>query len=210
MLRRMRPQSGPAASSLLFALALPFAVAGAGCIAAAHGPVKAQETALDLNVHARFGRMELATELVAPKSRVEFIEHRKGWGGKVRIADTEMAGLRMVDEDNADIAVKVAWYDMSQQELRVTTLRQKWHSFKGDWKLVSEARTDGDAGLIGDGVAPLPGREAPAKSKNARFPTVHLGAAPETAAQAAAVRTDPAPEPAATAAAEPSPDDRKP
>ena len=193
MLRAMRSHSGLAA----FVLALPL-LTGA-CLAASHGPAKAQEAAMDMNVHARFGRMELATELVAPKARKEFAEHRRGWGGKVRIADTELAGLRMIDEDNAEVTVKVAWYDMALQELHVTTLRQKWHAFSGDWKLTGEERTDGLPGLMGDAppAAAKSDGDVVAKPRNARFPAVHLvGASPEP-------KADPTPEPATTAAAEP-------
>ena len=161
------------------------------CLTAAHGPAKAQEAAMDMNVNARFGRMELATEKVSPKGRTEFLEHRKSWGGRVRVADTELAGLHMVDEDNAEVTVKVAWYATNEQELRVTTLRQKWHDFKGDWRMVGEARTDGDVGLIGEKVAP-PSAERP---KNAQFPAVRLGASPEP-------KADPDPEPPTTAAAD--------
>jgi hypothetical protein len=176
-----------------FALAFPLVA----CVASAHGPAKAQETATDMNVHARFGRMELANEMVAPKARKEFSEHRKGWGGRVRIADTEMAGLRMLDEDTAEITVKVAWYDMSRQELHVTTLKQKWHSFKGDWKLTGEAPVDGDQGLIGDPspVATRAEGDSP-KPRNARFPSVHLGASSEPKPE-----PEPTPEPAPTATA---------
>ena len=85
------------------------------CLTAAHGPAKAQEAAMDMNVNARFGRMELATEKVSPKGRTEFLEHRKSWGGRVRVADTELAGLHMVDEDNAEVTVKVAWYATNDQ-----------------------------------------------------------------------------------------------
>lgn len=179
-------------------VALALTIPLVACVASAHGPAKAQETATDMNVHARFGRMELAAEMVAPKARKEFSEHRKGWGGRVRIADTEMAGLRMLDEDTAEITVKVAWYDMTHQELHVTTLKQKWHSFKGDWKLTGEAPVDGDQGLIGD-PSPVATRaetgDSP-KPRNARFPSVHLGAGPEP-------KPEPVPEPAATAATEP-------
>ncbi len=197
MLRAMRIASGLSAFVLAASLALPLALATTGCLAASHGPAKAQEAAMDMNVHARFGRMELATELVAPKARKEFLEHRRGWGGRVRVADTELAGLHMVDDDNAEVTVKVAWYDMRKQELHVTTLQQRWHAFKGDWKLTKEARTDGELGLLGDAIEPpaTPEGDVAAKPRNARFPAVHLGGGEPKA--------DPAPEPATTAAAEP-------
>ena len=193
MLRAMRIASGIPA----FVLALPILAAlSSACVAAAHGPAKVQETAMDMNVHCRFGRMELATEMVAPKARKEFLEHRRGWGGRVRIADTELAGLHMVDDDNSEVTVKVAWYDMSLQELHVTTLQQKWHAFSGDWKLTKEARVDGEPGLLGDAIEPTKATGDAPKPKNASFPAVRLGGGAEP-------KVDPAPEPATTAAAEP-------
>ncbi len=163
----------------ILAVSFPSLIA---CVTAPHGAAKAQEAALDLNVNARFGRMEIAAERVAPKGREDFFDHRKSWGGKVRIGDCELAGLRLTTDDDADVTVRVAWYRNDEQELRVTTLRQKWHDFKGEWKLVSEQRTDGDIGLIGERV--VVDENAPRQRKNAQFPTVRIGSAGEAQAEA--------------------------
>jgi hypothetical protein len=136
-----------------------------------------QEAAIDLNINARFGRMELASERVAPKGREDFFGHRQGWGGRVRIADTEVAGMKMMNGDSdAEVTVRVAWFRPDEGELHVTTLRQKWHDFTGDWKVVGETRTDGDVGLIGERVMAAP--DAPRERTNAHFPTVRIGNAP--------------------------------
>jgi hypothetical protein len=137
------------------------------------GPAKMQEAAIELNVNARFGRMELASERVAPKGRDDFFGHRQGWGGRVRIADTEVAGLKMNGDSDAEVTVKVAWFRPDEGELHVTTLRQKWHDFTGDWKLVAEHRTDGDIGLLGERIVVAP--DAPRERTNAHFPTVRIG-----------------------------------
>lgn len=142
-------------------------------------PARAQEAALELNLNARFGRMEMAAEHVAPKARDQFFDRRKAWGGTVRVADYDLTGLRMQGEDDAETFVKVAWYRANEGDLRVTTLKQKWHDFKGDWKLTEEMRVDGDLGLLGEPVAPSAAPAAPAR--RAQFPTVYLGSgsAPE-------------------------------
>ena len=57
--------------------------------------MKAQEAVNELNLNARFGRMELAGEFVAPKAKELFFERRKAWGGKVRVADYEVSGIKM-------------------------------------------------------------------------------------------------------------------
>ena len=129
-----------------------------------------QESATELNLNTRFGRMEMAMEHVAVKEREEFIRRHKGWGGHVRIADTEIAGLRLTAKEDAEVSVRIAWYSQDEQELHLTTVRQKWHDHKGDWLLVGEERLDGDVGLIGETVLPV----TPTHRENAQFPTVRL------------------------------------
>lgn len=143
------------------------------CATQTSGLARAQEAAQEMNLNTRFGRMELAVENVAPETREEFVSHRRAWGNKLRIADTEMAGLRKVADENVEVLVRVAWFRMADQDLKVTTLKQKWHDFKGDWKLVSETRLEGDIGLIGEPVAEAP----PQPREHAQFPTVRLGSA---------------------------------
>jgi hypothetical protein len=135
---------------------------------------KVQDAANEMNLNTRFGRMEIAAESISPKAREQFFEHRRGWGGKVRIADYELAGVKITnkDEDDADIFVKVAWFNVSQGELRATTLKQKWHESKGAWMLVGEERLEGDLGLLGESVPIAP---APTEKKPSQFPTIHLG-----------------------------------
>ena len=86
-------------------LALASLAVGCG-LAGQSKPARAQEAALELNLNARFGRMELAAEHVAPKARDQFFERRKAWGGSVRVADYDLTGLdhrrgrrRVVRED---------------------------------------------------------------------------------------------------------------
>jgi hypothetical protein len=149
------------------------ALSCASCAAAPNGIAKAQDAAQELNVNARFGRMEMAIERVAPQERDDFIFHRKGWGGKLRIADVEMAGLRPKSEGAIEVNVRVAWYRIEDQELRVTTVRQDWQDLNGEWKLVGEHRADGDIGLLGEQVV----IDAPtAPRARTQFPTIRIGA----------------------------------
>ncbi len=141
-------------------------------------PARAQEAATELNVNSRFGRMELAAERVAPTAREAFLQRRKAWGGAVRVADYELAGLKMKGSDDAELFIKIAWYRIDQGDLRVTLLKQKWHDFKGDWKLVDESRAEGDVGLIGE-TMPAPTSEAQPRG-HAHFPTIRLGETPTT------------------------------
>ena len=105
-----------------------------------------------------------------PRARRSSRGARRG-ARSIRVADYELAGLKMNGEADAETFVKVAWYRVDQGDLRVTTLKQKWHDFKGAWQLVDESRAGGDLGLIGD-----PAPSEPAKApKNAQFPTIRLG-----------------------------------
>lgn len=154
-----------AASLSLFALGCP--------LGGQSKPARAQEAALELNLNARFGRMELAAEHVSPKARDQFFDRRKGWGNNIRVADYDLTGLKMQGEEDAETFVKVAWYRANEGDLRMTTLKQKWHEFKGDWKLTDEQRVEGDLGLLGEAPAPAASNTPP---KRSQFPTVYLGA----------------------------------
>jgi hypothetical protein len=158
--------------ALVTALAVPFLLCG--CPLGQQAPAaRAQEAASDFNLNTRFGRMELAAEQVSAKGRDGFLQRRRAWGGKIRVADYELQGLKMKGDDDADVYVKVAWTRVDEGDLRVTTLQQRWHSYKGDWKLDDEKRVDGDVGLLGEAV---PASAAPAAPRNAQFPTIRLGA----------------------------------
>jgi hypothetical protein len=159
-------------------------------------PARAQEAALELNLNARFGRMEIADEHVAPKAHEKFFESRKGWGGSVRIADYDLTGLRMKGEDDCESFVKVAWYRANEGDLRVTTIRQKWHDFKGDWKLTEEERIDGDIGLLNEAPAIVAAASGTPTARHSQFPSVHLGNGgdPEAAPTAQTAPVAPPPE----------------
>jgi hypothetical protein len=160
-----------AATALCASLAMGCGLAGQS------KPAKAQEAALELNLNARFGRMEMAAEHISPKARDGFFERRRAWGGSVRVADYDLTGLKITGEDDAESYVKIAWYRANEGDLRVTTVKQKWHSdAKGDWKLTEEQRVDGDVGLLGE-PPPAPAA-APAVPRRSQFPTIYLGSGP--------------------------------
>lgn len=158
----------PLAAGLLFAVLL------CGCpVAHQSAAARAQEAASELNVNTRFGRMEMAAQHVAPKAKQQFFERRKAWGAKIRVADYELAGMRLLKgEEDAEMLVKVAWYRIDEGDVHTTTLRQKWHDYKGAWKLVEEARADGDVGLLGEAIVPV---APPSGPRHAQFPTIRLG-----------------------------------
>ena len=159
--------------SCLFAPLFPLLVTA--CPLAPSPTAKLQEAAQETNINTRFGRMEMAVDYIAPKERDEWAKRHKWWGGKIRIADAEMAGTHLTSDSEAEVTVRVAWYRQDEQELRTTGIRQKWRDLNGQWKLVGEAWLDGDVGLLGEPVVfETPAVERPA----AQFPTVRLGGSP--------------------------------
>jgi hypothetical protein len=161
---------------LLAALAATAALLCAGCPVPPTVGAKTQEAAQDLNMNARFGRMEFAAEQIAPKEREAWMESHRQWGGQIRIADTELAGVKLKKggkDDEAEVLVKVAWYRPDENELHVTTLRQLFRDVNGEMKLVAETRADGDLGLLGEHIqAPA---EPPGPPRPTRFPTIRIG-----------------------------------
>jgi hypothetical protein len=154
---------------LLGAASIAFAT---GCPMPPSPAADMQNAAIELNTNIRFGRMELAIEHVAPTAREDFLAHRRAWGNSVQLADYEMVGAHMEKGDEAaEVSVRYSWYRSDQDELHLTTVRQKWKQLKGDWMLVSEARADGDPGLFGEAV-PMQGEPEP--PRNAQFPTVRF------------------------------------
>ena len=152
---------------------LAFAViALPACPAPQTAGARMQEAANDLNTNMRFGRIELAVERVAPAERETFMEHRRGWGSNVRIADYEMMAAKLTADSDADVTLRVAWYRPDEQDLRTTTVKQHWRDQKGDWQLVSEARIDGDVGLLGE---PRPAPDPQDAPRHAQFPTIRIG-----------------------------------
>jgi hypothetical protein len=139
---------------------------------------RAQQTAQDFNLDSRFGRNDLAMVRVDPDLRDEYAAHHKAWGSAIRVADIEMAGMKPKNDDDVDVFIHVAWYRMNEQELKQTTLKQHWHSKSDSWILTSEARLDGDVGLLGEPVV-VQAPDAPRGP--AQFPTIRLqgGAANE-------------------------------
>jgi hypothetical protein len=162
------PSSTFAPAAVAFVLA---ALSTSACMSQS-GAARMQEAAQELNLNTRFGRLELAMEHVSVKDRSAFIARHKTWGSRVRIADSELAGMHLTSKEEAEVIVKVAWYKPDEQELRVTTIRQRYRDYTGDWKLEDEQRIDGDIGLLGE---PIQAVESPTPVRNAQFPTVRLG-----------------------------------
>lgn len=111
------------------------------------------DAARNLNVAARFGRMDIAVDHTAEAARQNFLSRRAAWGHTIRIVDVELAGMEMPDNTRAKIQVDYSWTRVSEGVLRTTRVAQDWEDTGTGWKLVREKRVQGDLGLFGEPVA---------------------------------------------------------
>jgi hypothetical protein len=113
---------------------------------------KATDAARELNMAARWGKMDEAIGLTSPKARAGFSQRHAKWHGEVRLVETELAGLNMKDATHATVQVDVSWNFEDDPTLRVTRLTQEWSDAEGSWILTSEKMSGGDPGLFGEKV----------------------------------------------------------
>jgi hypothetical protein len=125
----------------------------ASCLAVPPASERATDAARELNLAARFGRMDIAVGLTSGSARKNFLARRASWGHAVRVVDVELASMNMSDGDHAEIHVDYSWTRIDEGVLRTTRIAQNWEDTGGGWKLVREKRLQGDLGLFGE---PLP------------------------------------------------------
>ena len=116
--------------------------------------------------HQRALRAERAPDgaRVARCSRVVRRAPPRGGHGRARMADVEFSGLKPRGDHDADVFVRVSWYRIEQEELLSTVVKQDWHDSAG-WQLVSEERSSGDVGLLGEAVTSRPGAACRARPR---------------------------------------------
>ncbi len=113
------------------------------------------DVARELNVAARFGRMDVAIGYTAPAHQSEFLKRHSNWGREIRVVDVELAQLDVDGAETADVLVDVSWVRMDEGILRSTRIEQRWENPGGGWKLSGEKRVEGDLGLLGEPVVVL-------------------------------------------------------
>jgi hypothetical protein len=124
------------------------------------------EVARDLNLAARFGRMDVAAERTSDAHRSQFLSSRSEWGKDVRVVDVELAQLDVPDSEKAEVIVDISWLRINENMLRSTRIRQSWENPGGGWRLSAEERIAGDFGLLGESVKVLR-----PEAHDAHFPT---------------------------------------
>lgn len=103
----------------------------------------------DLNESARWGRLDLAAQSVAPEHRAAFVAQHRAWTGEVRVADVDVTNLEMQLPDGS-LASTVAyqWIDERTMELHSTTVRQRWISSGDGFALAGETIIGGEPELL--------------------------------------------------------------
>ncbi|AUX26598.1 hypothetical protein SOCEGT47_071680 [Sorangium cellulosum] len=136
----------------------------AGCPMPPTSSQRLTEAALEMNTATRFGRMDVALERVGSKAREDFLRGHADWGTRLRVVDVEFGGFEMVKRDEADVLLDVLWLRNDETTVRTTRITQRWRDERGHWELVSEARKDGEVGLLGE---PRPAESAPGEAAGA-------------------------------------------
>lgn len=138
----------------------------AGCIAPPASPSeRLADAAHGLNMATRFGRMNAALEHVAPESKDEFTKKHEPWGRDVWIVDLELVDVVVKSKEEASVILSVLWQRPDEVELRTTQITQGWKDDRSGWRMISEQKSGGDAGLLGEK------REAAPKPLRASFQT---------------------------------------
>jgi hypothetical protein len=139
--------------ALAVVIALAPALAILGCMPVQLPGEKLNDSANDVVMATRFGRMDLVVSQVQADKREAYLEAHKDWGGKVRILDIEYGGARIVAPETALVLMTVSWQRIDESTLRNTMLKQTWSlADQTGWRIVKEETAGGDLGLIKEDV----------------------------------------------------------
>ena len=105
-------------------------------------------SAYDHNMAMRFGRMDVAMAHVASDAQASFIARHATWGRTIRIVDVELAGMRMLTSDSAEVQLTVNWHRVDESEVRSSAILQHWKQGKDNWELDEEIRVSGSPGIF--------------------------------------------------------------
>jgi len=130
-------------------------VGATGCLRPPSPAEQVTDAARELNLAARFGRLDVASERASNAARKSFLERRRHWGNELRVVDIDLSGLSLPDPEHAEVMVNVSWMRMSEGMLRNTVVVQHWSNEDYGWQLTREKRVAGDLGLFGETVVVL-------------------------------------------------------
>jgi hypothetical protein len=127
-----------------------------GCVLANMTPqARFSENAHTLTEAARWGHVDMAMPLIAPKYSATYLSRHREWGGQVTIADAELVRVQLAeDHDTAMSEVNFSWYTNGGVTLRQSTVTQKWEAEGGAFQLVDEQVRAGDPNLLAAAAEP--------------------------------------------------------
>jgi hypothetical protein len=126
-------------------------IALAACMSPPSPAERVTDAAMELNLAARFGQLDVAVARTKSAQRSDFMKRHAAWGQSLRIVDVEMASLTLPERDRAVVLVDYAWIRNDEGTMRATRVEQHWKDDAG-WHLVRERRIAGDVGLLGEPV----------------------------------------------------------
>lgn len=104
--------------------------------------------AKNLNRYAddvRWARWNDAAQMMVPSLRAPFLAAGRRRGPDFRVADLEMGGLAMdEEEERAVVQVQIEWYTMRQTFMRSTLVELEWRYLEGEWMMVGEKHAGGE------------------------------------------------------------------
>src|SRR6186713_3718307 len=78
------------------------------------------DAAMELNLAARFGQLDVAVARTQKTLRADFMKRHAAWGQSLRIVDVEMASLTLSESDRAVVLVDYAWIRNNEGNMRAT------------------------------------------------------------------------------------------
>lgn len=120
------------------------------CISPQSATQKLTDSAYEIAMATRFGRMDILVQAVRPQSREAFIAAHAGWGDEMRILDVELTGIQVVEPGVAHTHLTVSWHRIDETTLRTSVLRQTWTNGDDAWAIEKEEVSSGDRALLDD------------------------------------------------------------
>ena len=130
-------------------LGIVLALGLAACMGAQSPVQRLTDSAYDLNMATRFGRMDVAMPYVDSEAQIEFSRRHAGWGSTLRILDLDLVSIRSLGGDTVAVDIDVTWHPVDEMTIRQSQITQRWKMQRDDWRLVDEARVSGEPGLFG-------------------------------------------------------------
>src|SRR5688572_7252454 len=112
------PQLRPFARLLTASLALAALAGLAGCMTPPSPAERVTDAAMELNLAARFGQLDVAVARTKKTLRADFMKRHAAWGQTLRIVDVEMASLTLPESDSAVVLVDYAWIRNNEGTMR--------------------------------------------------------------------------------------------